>query len=80
MLQCDWIAVTCFILTSYKDGFVSSQDILILNSAIVHNFFVCVFIYLLLRRALVSDNFDTPFNQSTVPLVFLKNIYFIYYF
>lgn len=44
MLQCDWVAVTWCILTNCQDGFESSQVFLILNTAIVHNLTVYLYI------------------------------------
>lgn len=45
MPQCDWIAVTWFLLTNYMEGFESSQNSMILNSVIVHDSIVCIFVY-----------------------------------
>lgn len=45
MLQCDWIAVTRFILTNYKDDLESSQNTRSLKSNIVHDSVVSIFIY-----------------------------------
>lgn len=65
ILPYDWIAAVWFILTNCKSGFESSQNTMMLNSAIVCDTMVCVLMYFL-HRALLPNSFVAQFNQITV--------------